>query len=404
MSRRSTSPRILYVSGAWAFAEAFGSQVRCRGVLRALAEMGPVEVVMLGDPEGVTHPISVAGRDVRVACALEMRPQPNKGLIAKLKWTFDPRTHYPYGQRVRDKGVDLVVRSRKQFDLIWFFKQYCADMFPNVAWQRSVLDIDDLQSTYERAALRIGGLPKRLMALRSCFVWRRRESLLGDRFTVLTVCSDEDKQYLGRLGVNANVQVIPNGYDRPSVEPVRNPAVPPRIGFIGCFAYVPNCEGVTWFLNKCWPYVKHEVPQARFRLIGRDSEKSPELQRPDVDRLGVLPDPSDEIRTWSAMVVPIRLGAGTRIKIAHGFSEKCPIVSTTLGAHGYGAADGREMYLADSSQAFANACLRIIRQPEEAAKVAHRAWIEFLRNWTWDAIRPRVWAAVEDCLRSSERQ
>jgi len=404
MRARSASPRILYASPAWMFKGAFGAQVRCLNVLRALAQIGTVEVVSLGDPDGVSDRISEAGRGVRVAYALETQSQPNKGLIAELKWTFNPRTHYPYRYGVGDEGVHRFVRSLKEFDLIWFFERRSAGMFPNMAWQRSVLDMVDVESTYERAALRIGGLSARLKALRRFFIWRRRERLLGERFSVLAVCSEQDKHYLRRLGVDANIHVIPNGYEMPSVEPVRNPASPPRIGFIGVLDYLPNREGVSWFLNECWPYVKREVPRARLRLIGRDGAKFPELDGPDVDRLGALPDPSDEIKTWFAMAVPIRLGYGTSIKIAHGFSEKCPIVSTTFGARGYGAVAGRNMYLADSAEAFANACIRAIRKPEEAAQVAQRAWIEFLHKWTWDAIRPRVWAAAEDCLRSSDGQ
>ena len=80
--------------------------------------------------------------------------------------------------------------------------------------------------------------------------------------------------------------------------------------------------------------------------------------------------------------------AGTRIKIAHGFSQKCPIVSTSLGAYGYELADGREIYLADSAEAFANACIRTIREPDKAAQMAERAWRQFLEKWTWDSIRP----------------
>jgi len=392
------------VQEAWWPSAVHGSRLRCLNVVRALAQMGEVEVVMLGDTDGVLDRISEAGRDVRVAHFLETQSHPNKGVTGKLKWTFDPRVDHPCGRRVADKGVQRLLRSVKEFDLIWFFKQWSADMFPNMAWQRSVVDIDDVQSIYERAALRIGGVSGRLLALRRLIVWRRRERLLGDRFSVLTVCSEEDKQYLRHIGVDAHVHVIPNGYEKPPVEPVRSPIVPPRIGFIGGFDYLPNRDGVSWFLNKCWPCVKREVPQARLRLIGREGDRFLELDGPDVDWLGALPDPSEEIKTWFAMVVPIRLGAGTRVKIAHGFSEKCPIVSTTLGAHGYGAVDGREMYLADSAEAFANACIKAICQPEEAAQVAQRAWIEFLRNWTWDAIRPRVWAAAEDCLRSSDRR
>jgi hypothetical protein len=99
------------------------------------------------------------------------------------------------------------------------------------------------------------------------------------------------------------------------------------------------------------------------------------------------------------MVVPLRVGAGTRIKIAHGFSQKCPVVSTTLGAYGYGAVDGEEMRIADSAEAFSAACVQAIREPEKTAQMADRAWRQFLDKWTWEAIRPQVWAAAEDCLR-----
>src|SRR5262249_14779316 len=227
--------------------------------------------------------------------------------------------------------------------------------------------------------------------LRGLFIWRRRERLLAERFNVLTVCSEDDRVYLKKLGVNGRVHVVPNGFEKPGVEPVRRPVTPPRIGFIGGFDHLPNRDGITWFLKSCWPQVKREVPQARLRLVGRDSDRLPDVSGPDVDRIGWLENPSDEIKTWVAMVVPIRLGAGTRVKIAHAFSQKCPIVSTPLGAVGYGVVDRREMYLADSAEEFCRACIEVICEPEEADRMAQRAWVQFLDKWTWDAICPRVW-------------
>ncbi len=400
MSMNRHSPRILYISEPWTH----GAHVRYLNVLRALQQIGAVEVVMLSAATGVTDPVSEADSEVNVAYALETQPRPNTGLIAKLTFTFDPRTDYPYARALANEGIRRVVRNLREFDLIWFFKQRAAYMFPNMAWQRSVLDIDDLQSTYERTALRLGGALHRLKALRGLYIWRRRERILAKRFSVLTVCSEEDRAYLRKMGVDSRVHVIPNGFEKTSVEPVRSPATPPRIGFIGGFDHLPNREGISWFVKKCWPDIKRKVPEARLRLIGRDADTFRELGGPDVDPLGWLPNPSDEIQTWSAMVVPIRLGAGTRVKIAQGFSQKCPIVSTSLGAFGYGAIDGREMYVADSAQAFSKACVQAICAPEEAGLMAQRAWIEFLDKWTWDAIRPRIWAAAEDCLRLNARQ
>jgi glycosyltransferase involved in cell wall biosynthesis len=389
----NSSPRILYISEPWTHG---GPQIRYLNVLRALQQIGTVEVVTLGDADGVVTP-----QEVKHTHAYETEARPNVGLISKIKFTFDPRTDYPYGLAVSAEGIRQVLRRRKEFDLIWFFKQRAADVFPAMAWQRSVVDIDDVQSTYDRAALRVGDSLDRLKALRSLFIWRRRERLLTTRFSVLTVCSEVDRKYLERIGVGVPIHVIPNGFERSNLDPVRSPVTPPRIGFIGAFDHLPNREGITWFVKKCWPAVRRSVPHARLRLIGRYSNSLGELDGADIDCLGWLPNPSDEIRTWLAMIVPIRLGAGTRVKIAQGFSEKCPIISTSLGALGYGATDGIDMFLADSAEAFSRACVKAICEPEEAARMAERAWTEFLNKWTWDAIRPRVLEAVEDCLGSA---
>jgi glycosyltransferase involved in cell wall biosynthesis len=388
-------PRILYVSEAWTH----GAQVRYLGVLRALQQIGTVEVATLNTPVRSPELLPNVGDCVASAHSVKTRLQPNTGPISKLRFTLNPRTDYPYGRAVSEGEYSRIGRIFQSFDLIWFFKQRSADMFPNVNWRRSVVDIDDVQSTYEHAALYTGSPLNRLKALRALFIWRRRERLLTQRFDVLTVCSDGDRDYLRAIGVEGPVHVVPNGFDRPSADPVRIPVVPPRIGFIGGFDHLPNSEGMRWFVKNCWRKVRRGVPGVKLRVIGRASDRLPELYAQDIERLGWLADPSDEIRTWHAMIVPIRTGAGTSVKIAQGFSEKCPIVSTSFGARGYGVVDGTQMYLADSAEAFSNACVRAIGEPEEATRMAERAWIEFLEKWTWDAISPRVLAAAEDCLR-----
>ncbi len=403
MSSSGDTPRILYIAEECAFNVANGSNVRCLNVLCALKQIGRVEVVTVSDPVN-PEPVSVADPEINIAYSVETKMRSNQGLVAKLRWTCDPTTDYPRGYGVRDEALRRVIRTVKEFDLIWFFKLRCAELFPNLAWPNSVLDIDDVLSRYERAALHAGGsLSERLLALRRMVTWRRREKLLSTRFGVLAVCSEEDKRYLTRLGVDAPVYVIPNGFDKPRQEPARRPTTPPRIGFIGFLSYFPNRQGINWFVEKCWPHIKREIPEARLRLVGAGTDGPLKPSGPDVDGLGWLTDPADEIQTWSAMAVPIFVGAGTRVKIAYGFSQKCPIVSTSLGAHGYGVMNERELYLADTPEAFSQACIRTIREPQKAGEVAERAWREFLEMWTWDAVRPRVWAAATECLRRNSQ-
>jgi glycosyltransferase involved in cell wall biosynthesis len=176
-------------------------------------------------------------------------------------------------------------------------------------------------------------------------------------------------------------------------------ANPPKIGFIGLYSYLPNLDGVRWFLLKCWPAIRLAVPGIRFRMIGKDTDGPLRPTAPNVDALGWVADPAAEIASWSAMVIPIRLGAGTRIKIADAFSRKCPVVSTSLGAFGYEVNDKQHLRIADDPAAFARACVELVRDRAGAAAMAERAWADFVVKWTWEAIAPRVWAAAEDCLR-----
>jgi glycosyltransferase involved in cell wall biosynthesis len=124
----------------------------------------------------------------------------------------------------------------------------------------------------------------------------------------------------------------------------------------------------------------------------------------NVDPLGWIDDAAAEIATWSAMIVPLHVGGGQRVKIPESFSRKCPVVSTSLGAFGYEVTDGRELLLADDPAEFAAACVSLICDPGSAAQMAERAYRAFLEKWTWDAIAPRIRAAAEDCLRRSSRQ
>jgi glycosyltransferase involved in cell wall biosynthesis len=398
----NASPRILYVSTACT--PASGGEGRCLNVLRALQQIGTVDMVILKDNNnGAHHAMQPASSGFPSGYSFPVERRRSEGLIGKLRWTLDPKTDYPNGWRVREDGFRDILHTLPNFDLIWFFTLRAADMFPNARWPRSVVDIDDVPSTYARSTLQSGRLRERILARRNIFAWTRREALLGDRFTVLAVCSANDEDYLERIGVSAPVHVIPNGFERPCGDVIRNPATPPRIGFVGVFRHYPNYEGITWFANHCWPRIKRAIPDARLRLIGKDSDGPLKPSGPDIDGLGWLPSPSEEIKTWSLMVVPVRVGAGTRVKIAHGLSEKCPIVSTSFGANGYELIDTQEVYLADSIEDFSAACIRAIQSPDVAAQVAERAWRKFVDNWAWDAIRPRVWAAAEHCLQLSGR-
>jgi glycosyltransferase involved in cell wall biosynthesis len=122
----------------------------------------------------------------------------------------------------------------------------------------------------------------------------------------------------------------------------------------------------------------------------------------DIDLLGYVDSPEPEMATWSLLIVPTRKGAGTRVKISDGFSKRLPIVTTSLGVSGYDVKDGVELFIADTPADFVRACVRAVNEPALAQQMAERGWNRFVNEWSWNAIRPRIWAAAEDCLRRSD--
>jgi glycosyltransferase involved in cell wall biosynthesis len=141
------------------------------------------------------------------------------------------------------------------------------------------------------------------------------------------------------------------------------------------------------------------VPNAELRLIGAESEiLAAAAGDASVTGLGYIEDPASEIGTWSAFIVPLRLGAGTRVKIAESFARGCATVSTSLGAFGYPVQDGEEILIADTAPDFADACRLLLTDPAKRERLGRAGRDFFLANLSWDAIEPAVRATIDSCL------
>ncbi len=397
---KSPRIRILYLAQCWPTGRMFGSKVRTKQISSALQALGQVDfVVVKFEDDDDSESGLKSSNSSNVLRFIKLFPLGSRSIGQRLRCGFDSRFVGYYGQSVTPADKAFLLELLPQYDLVWLHQLRTANVFGQWSWARSVMDLDDVPSALLSTARKLR--PEAGRWLRDELrinVAKRREQRLGERFSVLSVCSENDRDYLGH---RTRVHVIPNGFARPATEPSRKVVEPPRIGFIAAFGYAPNSEGIRWFAERCWPRIKREVPEARLRLVGKGSDGPLKPAGPEIDGLGWVEDPGEEIATWSAMIVPVRTGGGTRVKVAEGFSRKCPIVATSLGAFGYEARDGHDLLLVDTPEDFANACVRVLRHPVEAAEMAERAWRQFLERWTWEAIRPRVWAAADDCLRQS---
>jgi len=384
--------RILYITSRWPGVPVSGTQQRLSHIGRLLQRLGTVRLVVVGHSADAARWRARTEEQFDVASFIAVKPSRPAGAIGRLRHEFDPRYLQTAPMTVDALDRRVVIDLVHEHDVVWVHGIPTANVLDIYRWPRSVIDIDDIPSQVYRSTAGVGeSLIRRLLNLRMSSIWRRREATLAERFAVVLVCSDDDRRYLGL----PRVKVLPNGFER--VAPIESePATPPRIGYIGTLTYSLNVDGVQWFCRDVWPMIRRNLPDVRLRLIGEGSEMAREWGD-GVEPLGRLDEVGPEMATWSATIIPVRAGAGTRIKLAEAFARRCPVVATALGAYGYDVHDGEEVFIADEPERFASRCLDLIRLPERARGMADRAHHRFLQSWTWESYA----TVVEDAVRAA---
>lgn len=138
----------------------------------------------------------------------------------------------------------------------------------------------------------------------------------------------------------------------------------PRFVFTGSMNWLPNIEGLEWFLAACWPRIARACPGASLEVIGRDP--NPGLVQA-VRRIGAnwnftgfVDDVRPHIRGGDVSIIPLRIGGGTRLKAYEAMALGSPLVSTTLGVEGLPIEPGVHCLVADGDEAFARACIEMV--------------------------------------------
>ncbi|MGH2872768.1 MAG: glycosyltransferase family 4 protein, partial [Solirubrobacteraceae bacterium] len=147
---------------------------------------------------------------------------------------------------------------------------------------------------------------------------------------------------------------------------------------------VPNVDGVLYFLREIWPRIVAVRSDARFVIIGADPAPAIRAHAgPGVTIVGPVDDLRPHMSAAAVVVVPLRLGSGTRLKILEAWAMARPVVSTALGAKGLDCVPGRHLLIADDPSEFAGSVLRVLSEPGLADELgrAGRALVSERYSW-----------------------
>ena len=222
---------------------------------------------------------------------------------------------------------------------------------------------------------------------------RRFEAAECRRVSSVVAVSVQDAEVFRRDYGVTNVPDVPTGVDTAYF--VRQPDVPRTPGsmvFTGSMDWMPNEDGIAWFVASILPRVRAVVPEATLTIVGRNPTakvRSLESASAGVTVTGSVPDVRPYLASHQLFVVPLRVGGGTRLKIYEGMTMGLPTVSTTIGAEGLPVVDGEHLILADDPDAFARACVALLNDPGRATAMGDAADTFVREHFGWDGVARR---------------
>jgi sugar transferase (PEP-CTERM/EpsH1 system associated) len=368
----------------------FGGATRVCHLVRAVAREHRITLLCFASPEE-----SAALGPLREVCeAVHTVPYPT-GADPRAKRFYQLRSLVgrPYSYYVNYSPAMAAALQRLstagRFDLVQLEFGDVAPFYAVPGPALRVLDEHNVEHRLLERSWRQARSPfRRLYNRIEAHKLRRAELATCRRMDAILTTSDVDRATLAPDVDGVPIRVIPNGVDTAFFTPDEStPVDPARLVFTGAIDYHPNTDGVLHFSAEILPRIRAAAPDVNLAVVGKDPP--PAVQALAGERVlvtGTVPDVRPWLRSAAVVVVPLRVGGGTRLKILEALATGRAVVSTSLGCEGLEVTPGEDILVADTPEAFAEAVVRCLREPALRARLgaAGRALVE--RRYRWETI------------------
>jgi len=281
--------------------------------------------------------------------------------------------------------------QEKQFDAAVCDFLSASLTFPAKRWAQTVLFQHNVETVlWERMVENESNWIKRLVYRFEAAKMRSYERSSIGKFQRVIAVSEQDREFMSQFMPSDKISVVPTGVD---LEQYRSSSggqsTRPLVMFTGTMDFEPNVDGVEYFCREIWPRVLKAVPDARFRIVGKNPVAAVRrLASETIEVTGTVPSVAEHLQEAWVLVVPLRMGGGTRLKIYEGMAMGRAVVSTSIGAEGLDVRNGKDIFLADGVETFAQAIITLLREPE-LRKRYERAAAELVARFDWSSVAER---------------
>ncbi|HXI26078.1 MAG TPA: glycosyltransferase [Pyrinomonadaceae bacterium] len=225
--------------------------------------------------------------------------------------------------------------------------------------------------------------------LRASERYRKLESRLARASDLVWCASTEDKHLMQAASPGTQIDVVPTIHELHD----RGPGFEQRsdLLFVGNMAHTPNADAVHYFVREIYPRIYEAMPNLKVKIIGDDpAGEIRGYNSPQVSVLGYVPVIESFLERSRIFVAPLRFGAGIKGKIGEAMSYGLPVVTTSIGAEGFGLTHGVDVMIADGPSAFADAVVQLYASKELWDTVADNGWYRIQNNFTPEVIAKTI--------------
>lgn len=304
-------------------------------------------------------------------------------------WVKSPEMQFEVDRLLAENEYHVV---QSEFSIMGFFHLKTSAV--------KVLDVHDVEhDKIRRMWLNTRSPIRRFHYQREYMKFLREEMQVCNRQDALLVTSARDKEILNAEVPQVPKFVVPNGVDMTYFHPSHLVPEPASLVFTGLMSYVPNHDGMLYFLDKIFPLVLREVPHARVYIVGgQPRRKLVKRASHNVVVTGYVEDVRPYVWRSSVFVVPLRMGGGTRLKIFEAMAMKKPVVTTSIGCEGIDVRNEESALIADEPQAFAQAIVQLIQSADLRQRLVENGYELVKSEYEWSVIGQRVGEVYQSLL------
>jgi len=215
---------------------------------------------------------------------------------------------------------------------------------------------------------------------------------------IISVC-EEDRHLTRELAPDAQIDVVENGVDCSYYVPDHDglDRQPPRLLFTGTSA-ARNITALRWFTDMVWPLIGKQAPDVELLIGGDFDPKAQALFRriPNIRFTGRIDDIRPSYHKSHVYVAPFQIGSGIKAKIGEAMAMGMAIVSKPGGIRGYPLVDGESVLVAETPEAFADCCLKLLRDASLREKLERAARQIALKTLDWKILGERLRGIVKE--------